>query len=176
MRKPVIAVPCAKDERRVNGKCIRIIIDCYKGFHQVGMKCVRKPVIAVPCASNERRINGTCVPKSSSTASRATSWSARNACASRKSSSPATAHQHRVKGRCVPKVIIDCLRGFSLKNGKCVKNPVIVKPCAPSQTLIRGNCVPKRPAVLNKVFKLDPPRTKRAIIAGRALRAKGAVR
>jgi hypothetical protein len=132
-RKPVIAAACEKNEKRINGKCIPIIIDCLKGYKLIGGKCVRKPEIVIACEKNEQR----------------------------------------VKGRCVPKVIIDCLKGFSLKNGRCVKNPVIVKPCKSTQTLIRGNCVPKRPLELKKVFKLDPPQTKRAVIQGRALRLKG---
>ncbi len=176
VRKPVITVPCADDERRINGKCIRIIIDCYKGFHQVGMKCVRKPVIAIACEKHEQRIKGRCVPKVIIDCAKGFKLVGQKCVRKPEIVIACGANERRVKGRCVPKVIIDCLRGFSLKNGKCVKNPVIVKPCAPSQTLIRGNCVPKRPAILKKVFKLDPPQKKRAIIPGRALRAKGALR
>ena len=176
IRKPVITVACADNERRVNGKCIRIIIDCYKGFHQVGMKCARKPEIVIACGADEHRVKGRCVPNVIIDCLKGFKLIGGKCVRKPEIVIPCKANQHRVKGRCVPNVIIDCLRGFSLKNGKCVKNPVIVKPCAPSQTLIRGNCVPKRPAVLNKVFKFDPPQKKRAIIPGRALRAKGAFR
>lgn len=175
--KPVITAPCAKDERRRrDGSCIRVIIDCYPGFKQDGMKCVRKPVITVPCNANEHRLKGRCVPNVIIDCIKGFKLVGKKCVRKPEIVVACDKHEQRINGRCVPKVIIDCLRGFSLKNGKCVKNPVIVKPCAPSQTLIRGHCVPKRPAVLNKVFKLDPPRTKRAIFPGRALRAKGALR
>jgi hypothetical protein len=45
IRKPVITVPCAGNERRANGKCTQIIIDCHKVFKQVRQNCARKPPV-----------------------------------------------------------------------------------------------------------------------------------
>ncbi len=61
-----IVVPCRKDERRVNGKCVRIpvvSIHCLPGYVQKGKTCVKKPVIVVGCKRGEQRINGKCIKK-----------------------------------------------------------------------------------------------------------------
>lgn len=61
-----IVVACRKDERRVDGKCVKIpgvSIHCLPGYVQKGKVCVKKPVIAVACKRGEQRINGKCVKK-----------------------------------------------------------------------------------------------------------------
>jgi hypothetical protein len=37
--------PEEPNARRANGKCTQIIIDCHKGFKQVGENCARKPPV-----------------------------------------------------------------------------------------------------------------------------------
>jgi hypothetical protein len=61
-----IVVACRKDERRVDGKCVKIpgvSIHCLPGYVQKGKVCVKKPVIAIACKRGEQRINGKCVKK-----------------------------------------------------------------------------------------------------------------
>ena len=63
--KPIV-VACRKDERPVNGKCVKIpgvSIHCLPGYVQKGKTCVKKPVIVDACKRGEQRINGRCVKK-----------------------------------------------------------------------------------------------------------------
>lgn len=163
---------CKANERRVRGRCVRIVIDCKRGFKLVNGRCVKQPIV---CKRNERLVRGKCVRIVIDCKRGFKLVNGR--CV--KQPIKCKPYEKRVRGKCVKKPIrIVCKKGYIRKGKKCVRKPVIgIKcksgerrvgkrcVCKPSFKRVRGRCIKpaKRVKPKAKTLKLNNKALKRKI-------------
>ncbi len=136
----LIAEPksCKRNERLINGRCVRIVIDCKRGYKLVNGRCIKQPV---KCKRGERRVKGKCIGVVIDCKRGFKLVNGR--CI--KQPAKCKRGERRVKGRCIKTPIsIRCKKGYLRRGNKCVKKPGRVIKCTAGERRVGKRCVCKR--------------------------------